>query len=104
MLGGRATVNSTGRQWHLDPADVTESGMVITSGSRKHATHSGRATPPTEVQMELLHVPTGLKVTGEVPRGNYSRTQMQEHKKQLYPKLFQELEDKVAKHLRIPRR
>jgi hypothetical protein len=49
----------------------------------------------------LVHVPTGIKVEASIPRGRYSRTEMQARKLVLTQELFPVLEQKVAAHLRI---
>ncbi len=88
-------------EWRMDPDDVVLLGSTSSSGRRKHATKAGRANSVTGAEFELLHKPTGISVRGEIPRGNYSRTEMQKLKAALYSELLVQLEGSVAKHLRI---
>lgn len=88
-------------KWRMDPADVVLLGSSSSSGRRKHATKAGRANSVTGAEFELTHNPTGISVRGEIPRGEYSRREMQRLKEALYSELFVQLEGSVAKHLRI---
>lgn len=92
------------KQWALDPSEVSWGGSWGSSGRRKHATKSGRVNTVTNAELELYHEPTGICVKGEVPRGNYSRSEMQKLKQELLEELFPQLEKLVAQHLRIPGR
>lgn len=48
----------------------------------------------------MTHVPTGIQSHGRFA-GFYTRGEIQELHKELLNKLFQNLEDKVAKHLKV---
>jgi hypothetical protein len=88
-------------KWHLNPQEVARSASATCSGGRRKATQS-RALDNRSKKYTLLHVPTGLEVSGEIPRGNYSRKEMNRLGEQLLQNLFNELEAKVAKKLRVP--
>jgi hypothetical protein len=90
-------------EWHLNPAEVTWGTKSLNIGGRGAARES-RAKDITACQIELVHIPTGTKVVGEVPQGHYTRKQMQIFRAQLWPQLFSELESRVARVLHIPRR
>ena len=89
------------KAWSLNPKDVGLSGIGGTSGQRKQATKAGRSTTTTRAAFKLTHYPTNLYVEGEIPPGNYSRTEMKKKKEELYNILFQKLEVSVAKHLKV---
>ena len=91
-------------RWELDPREVSWSGSSSHSGHRTHATRASRATATTGAELKLIHLPTGITVEGDVPRGNYSRGELKQRRDALYLELFRKLEEKVAKHLRIPGR
>jgi hypothetical protein len=92
------------KEWTLDPADVVQTAMASSSGRRDKATTSGRKTSETGLVMELTHRPTGEKVSGGVPGGHYSKSEMLVLRQRLHSELFSELEKKVARHLRLPGR
>ena len=54
--------------------------------------------------MKLRHWPTGLEVTGQIPSGHFSRTELNAQKERLRTKLWSELEAQVARELRVPGR
>ncbi len=60
-----------------------------------------RKLKTTSSKIFLTHVPTGAKVEGEVPPGNYSKKEMQQKREILKKSLFNELEQLVAKNLGI---
>jgi hypothetical protein len=96
--------NKKADKWHLNPSDVTWAMGSTTSGRRTHATRSGRASSTTSADMELIHIPSKISVKGCIEPGSYSRSEMVSKKDELYKKLFKELEDKVARRLKIPGR
>jgi len=49
-------------------------------------------------------MPTGVAVTGNVQKGHYSRSEMQQMRDKLIKELYVELEKRVAAFLRIPGR
>jgi hypothetical protein len=89
--------------WTLDLRDVDRFETSSRSGGRKRAALS-RALDLSDHALRLTHRPTGIAVSGEVPTGNYSRTEMTKLKQALNARLFAELEQRVARHLRIPGR
>jgi hypothetical protein len=91
------------KPWSLDPQDVTSSASKQTLGGRKRAAQS-RVQDVTRYGLTLTHRPTGVEVAGEVPEGHYSKQRLRELKDQLHARLFAELEQRVARHLRIPGR
>jgi hypothetical protein len=56
------------------------------------------------MQVTLEHRPTGVVVEGSVPSGNYSRVTLQRLVAELRAKLFVELDNAVARKLRMPGR
>ncbi|HEU4558064.1 MAG TPA: hypothetical protein VFS20_09450 [Longimicrobium sp.] len=73
------------------------------SGGRRRASLS-RALDVSGCEIRLAHRPTGIEVTGEVPEGHYSRAELTRLRADLRARLFAELEQRVARHLRIPGR
>ena len=90
-------------RWHLDPAEVRVEGMSSSSGGRSQVRQS-RALDVRSRSMTLIHGPTGLRVEGMIPAGSYSRKDMQLQSRLLQQRLFSELEQLVARSLRIPGR
>jgi hypothetical protein len=87
--------------WEMKGEDVTWKGSGSSSGKTGNM---ARKTKVTSAFYELTHRPTGLTVQGEVPAGSYSKKEMRALKERLFARLFKELEEKVARHLRIPGR
>ncbi len=54
--------------------------------------------------IRLLHRPTGLTVSGEVPQIHQTKTSLQRAQDALRIELMQQLTELVAKHLRLPGR
>jgi hypothetical protein len=52
----------------------------------------------------MIHTPTKIQVEKEIPAGHYSKKEMKQLTEKLKEQLYKELEQKVAKHLRIPGR
>src|SRR5262245_48362760 len=90
--------------WQLPETEVDVREYGHTSGHRKKLSVASRAADHRSWHVTLVHVPTGLEVSGEVPEGNYSRKQMQQARERLFSQLWSQLEFKVARHLRIPGR
>ncbi len=83
----------------IDPADIelrtTGSANGPASGPR-----SSRARQTRNEVMILVHVPTSIEVSGEIPAGNYTRKEMIAERDKLHASLMAELETQVAKRLR----
>lgn len=90
------------KRWQLPKDEVTWKGGGATSTKRKKLSVASRAVDTRSWHVTLIHLPSGLEVEGEIPSGNYSQKQMQVEKEKLFNRLWQELEIKVAKHLRLP--
>jgi hypothetical protein len=60
----------------LDASDIALGWTGSSSGLRRKATRSGRATTLTSRTLTLTHTPTGVTVSGEIPVGNYSRSEL----------------------------
>lgn len=86
-------------KWKLNPNDVNWT-MNASSGGGTFE----RKTKITSRQLKLYHVPTKVAVEGEIPSGHYSKKEMKKLTEDLKKRLYIELEDKVAKQLRIPGR
>jgi hypothetical protein len=87
--------------WEMNREDVTWSGSASSTGK---SGAMARKEKVTSASYELTHRPTGLTVRGEVPAGRYSKKEMRALKEKLFARLYKELEEKVARHLRIPGR
>lgn len=92
-----ATKKQRKQRWHLDPADVIDGWMGSISKTPAGKWRNG-------LTMTMTHVPTGVKVEGKTPQRRYSRPEMQKARRELRVRLFAELEEKVARELRIPGR
>ena len=94
-------VRTKAAAWSLNPSDVHRSGSSSNIAGRSKARQS-RELDVRSADWKLVHAPTGIAVQGKVPKGRYSRGEMRDTEQQLLKVLFQELEGKVAKHLRVP--
>ena len=90
-------------EWQLDPAEVEESSMGSRSGGRRRLRGS-RTLDRSSMRLTLKHLPTGVEVAGEVPDGNYSRSELRDKVGSLRSQLFRMLEREVGRRLRIPGR
>jgi len=88
----------TKQEWHLDPEEVSCGLHGSSSGKSGQFERKLKTTSST---IFLTHEPTGLRVEGEVPPGNYSKKEMQKEREILKNTLFQELEWLVAKQLKV---
>ena len=88
--------------WKLPVDEVIGNGSGGTNTHRRKLTRSSRSVDERSWRITLIHTPTGIEAEGEVPKGNYSKKQMQEARAELWGRLYVELEKKVAKHLRLP--
>ena len=87
-------LKTTSDSWRLNHNDVTCTG----SGSSSHV-HGKRFV---KINLTLTHIPTGLEVS---LTANSSKSDgPAKARRELYAKGLAELERKVARHLRIPRR
>lgn len=89
-------------KWQLPRDEVTWHGGGSTLTNRKKLSTASRAVDVRSCHFTLVHSPTGIEVSGEVPKGNYSKKQMQQKKNILFAQLCEQLEQKVARHLRLP--
>ena len=89
-------------RWALDPKDIGEGWSG--HSSVKVFGNFERKLKVTSRTVNLTHTPTGIKVYGEIPDGHYSRKEMRSLTEKLREKLWAELENKVARHLKIPGR
>jgi len=88
--------------WTLIKSEVYSYGGTSTSVHRKNARQQRNIDIRT-LTLNLVHEPTKIEVQGQIT-GSFSRKEMTEIKNDLYNKLFKELENKVAKHLKIAER
>ena len=86
----------------LDPTDIALGWTGSNSGLRRKATRSGRATTLTSRTLTLTHTPTGVTVSGEIPVGHYSRSDLKRVAEKLEGALIAELSTAVARKLRVP--
>jgi hypothetical protein len=89
----------------LSPADVEVSEVGSASSARTgNRRRLSRALDRRACKVIVRHRPTGIARDGEVLPGHYSREQMRRLKEELTARLLRELEQAVAKHLRVPGR
>jgi hypothetical protein len=88
----------------INTADVSYGSSGSTTGRRAKATRSSRASSVTSRQVTLEHRPTGVVVEGSVPSGSYSRVALQRLVAELRAKLLADLDNAVARKLRLPGR
>jgi hypothetical protein len=86
-------------KWEMNSDDVS----FGYSGSSSGGTFE-RKTKITSRRLWMLHKPTKIKVEKEIPPGHYSKKEMQKLTNEGIHQLTKELEQKVAKHLKIPGR
>ena len=89
-------------KWKLPENEVTYLGSGGTSTRRRKRSIASRAVDLRSWEFTLIHIPTDVRVSGKIPEGHYSQKQMQQKRQELYSKLWVLLEEKVAKHLRLP--
>jgi hypothetical protein len=89
--------------WVLDPAEVDAFETSGRSSGRRQASLS-RALDKSAYRLRLKHRPTGIEVSGEITEGHYSRAEMTRLRQVLHAHQFADLEERVARHLRIPGR
>ncbi len=86
------------QEWGLAWSDIECGGGGSTSGKTGQF---NRKLKTTSYEIFLIHKPTGVRVDGEVPPGNYSKKEMRMKRENLIKALFLTLEVKVAKKLRV---
>jgi hypothetical protein len=91
------------RKFVLKPVDIA-SGWSQTSAGARSVNRASRASCVTSAECFLEHLPTKVRVSGDIPKGHYSRAEMTRLKAELFARLSAELEAEVAKLLRIPGR
>ena len=89
-------------KWQLPKDEVIWHGGGSTSTHRKKLSVASRAVDDRSWHVTLVHALSGIEVSGEVPKGNYSQKQMQQEREKLFSQLWGQLELKVARHLRLP--
>jgi len=87
----------------LDRNDL-DWGEVGSRAGGSASARVGRASATTGKSIYIQHLPTKIKVEGTVEKGYYSKSEMKHLRNQLFEKLLKELENKVAKKLRVPGR
>lgn len=89
-------------RWTLPKDEVTWGGSGGTTTNRKKLSRASRAQDTRSWSFTLVHTPSGIEVSGEVPVGNCSQKLMQQEREKLFSVLWVRLESKVAKHMRLP--
>ena len=89
--------------WSLDPKQVHMFGTGSRSSTRRRASLP-RSLDVSGSGLSLVHSPTGVEVSGEIPAGHYSKARLKDLRAELHARLFAELERRVARHLRVPGR
>jgi hypothetical protein len=88
----------------INVSDVRYESTGGTIGRRSKATRSSRSNSITGMQVTCKHMQTGVAVKGEVPSGSYSRAALRSLVAKLHAKLLLELDEAVARKLRLPGR
>src|SRR5262249_18438063 len=86
----------------LDKTAVRVAGGAVRAG--RHKARLSRALTLSSSYMTFTHAPTGVKVTGRVLPGHYSRREHSGLNQRLAQALYSRLEYEVSKHLRAPGR
>jgi hypothetical protein len=89
-------------KWKMDPEDVNYSPTSAGSSTLTKKRNFERKLKLSHRMMQLTHLPTGVFVSEEIPKGHYSKKEMRKAEDVLYQKLYPLLENKVARHLRLP--
>lgn len=89
------------KPWRLDPAEI-ESGWFASSSGKKG--QMARREKLTACTLFIIHRPTGIRLEGSIPEGHYSKKTMQLKRAALQEELLAQLEQAVAKALKIPGR
>jgi hypothetical protein len=97
-----STVAKKSDGWTMAKEDVGGGIHGSSSGHSKPLTRSSRRDGITSSTVFLVHYPSGLRVEATVPPGRHSRKEMIKERERLNDLLWEELERKVATHLRIP--
>lgn len=87
------------KKWKLDEADVHVRGGGGYSKSHGHPAKTKRS-----VDVSLIHIPTGVSISKSTPMESMSRPAAAKIREKIRKELMPELEELVAKHLRIPGR
>jgi hypothetical protein len=90
----------TGERWRLDAREVSWKTMSTASSGRAKVRLS-RSHDLRSAHLTAEHIPTGLTVSGAIPAGHYSRDQMRKLQDQLRARLMSDLENKVARRVRV---
>lgn len=92
--------------WKMNEKDVIE-GVVGSSGGSHRGGRMARTSRKGSMSsstLTLVHGPTEIRVSGTVPEGHYSHSEMTAERKHLREELWKQLEDAVAKSMRLPGR
>lgn len=87
------------KKWRLDEADVCQMG-----GGGYMKSHGKPANTQRAVEVTLLHRPTRISVTLRSPLVSMSRPAAAKLRDDMRAQLLPQLEELVAKHLRVPGR
>jgi len=84
--------------FRMNPRDISYAWGG--SASAKHRKKRNRKCDLRSSRITLVHRPTGVEVSGEVPEGHYSKKEMQEKCDDMYHILLPTLEAKVRKYIK----
>ncbi len=90
----------------MEEKDVVEGTTGTSGGSHRSGkiARTSRKGSLSSSTLTLVHRPTGLQASGTVSAGYYSHAEMTAERKRLREELWNQLEDAVAKSMRLPRR
>jgi len=87
------------REFKLNSSDISIAGGASNFGRSK--ARFSRALALSSSNFTFTHAPTGVKVSGRVIPGHYSRSELSRLNKKLQVELFKRLGYEVAKALRV---
>lgn len=92
--------------WKMNEKDVVDGTTGSSGGSHRggRMARTSRKGSLSSSTLTLIHRPTGLRVSGTVAEGHYSHAEMTSERKHLREELWNQLEDAVAKSMRLPGR
>lgn len=91
------------KKWSIDPDDVSM-GWNGSASTVVHSKNWDRRNQIRSYEVTLRHIPTGVSITKRTAEKMLSRQEWKREMETFQAELMKDLEDKVAKHLRIPGR
>ena len=86
------------RRWKLDPEEVSVGYDGLSIGREGVMSRKNKITGK---KIKMTHRPTKITLEEEIPPGHYSKKEMRGLSIEIEKRLFDELEERVARELRI---